>query len=106
MSVPIDTISNLRAQVNQKFVESGAYERISISSHLAKRLHECGWYSDMKDHTFFKVRHQEKPNFEILVKEIEQKGLSTVPEDLKNEVLGMIKKFLEEIVAVEDVDSC
>ncbi|KTW29924.1 uncharacterized protein T551_01868 [Pneumocystis jirovecii RU7] len=104
MSVPGETIVNLRAQVNQKLVESGAYER--ISSHLAKRLHECGWYSDMKDHTLFKVRHQEKPNFEALVKEIEPKGLATVPEDLKTEVLGMIRKFLEEVVTVDDVDNC
>ncbi|KAG5518605.1 hypothetical protein PMAC_003002 [Pneumocystis sp. 'macacae'] len=104
MTVPTETIVNLRAQINQKLVESGAYER--ISSHLVKRLHECGWYSDMKDHTLFKVRHQEKPNFENLVKEIEPKGLATVPEDLKVEILGMIKDFLEEIVTIEDTNSC
>ncbi|KAG4300732.1 hypothetical protein PCK1_003161 [Pneumocystis canis] len=103
MSVFEETIVNLRAQVNQKLVESGAYER--ILSHLSMKLHECGWYSDMKDHTFFKVRHQEKPNFEALVKEIEPKGLATVPEDLKTEVLEMIKKFLEEILIIEDTDN-
>ncbi|KTW27987.1 hypothetical protein T552_01851 [Pneumocystis carinii B80] len=103
MSVPTETIVDLRAQVSQRLVESGVYERILL--YLNKRLHECGWYSDMKNHALFKVRHQEKPNFEDLVKEIERKGLATVPEDLKIEVLGMIKKFLEEVVTIEETDN-
>ncbi|KAK9380347.1 transcription factor e(y)2-domain-containing protein [Kockiozyma suomiensis] len=88
--------SQIRAKVHQKLVESGEYER--ISTHLRQKLVESGWYDQVNQLASEKLRFQDNPNFDKLVDDIEPKALDSVPDEIKLDVLNMIKNFLDGIV--------
>ncbi|KAK9471482.1 transcription factor e(y)2-domain-containing protein [Dipodascopsis tothii] len=89
--------TQIRAQVNQKLIESGEYER--MSKHLKKRLSEAGWFVEVNALATDNVRRQDTPNFEALVADVEARALELVPDEIKIEILRMIKQFIEGVIA-------
>ncbi|KAK9456852.1 transcription factor e(y)2-domain-containing protein [Dipodascopsis uninucleata] len=85
-----------KAKVHQKLIDSGEYER--ISTHLRQKLVEAGWYQKVNELAAGNIRSQESPNFEKLVNEVEPRALAMIPDEIKIEILNMIKNFLETIV--------
>ncbi|ODQ55186.1 hypothetical protein SAICODRAFT_5784 [Saitoella complicata NRRL Y-17804] len=86
----------LRAQLSTHLLHSGAYDR--INSHLRLRLEECGWSSEMRALAREQSRAQGQVKFDQLLSAIEQKGVESVPDTIKIEILGMLREVLEEVV--------
>ena len=72
-----------------------------ILSHYIDMLHErliaCGWRDELKEYCKEVIRRKglEKVTVEELVAEITPKGRSSVPEDIKADLLQRIRKFLQ-----------
>ncbi|BFZ64378.1 SAGA histone acetylase and TREX-2 complexes component [Saitoella coloradoensis] len=93
------TDQTLRAQLSTHLLQSGAYDR--INSLLRTRLEECGWSSEMRGLAREQARAQGQGGqvkFEQLLAAIEQKGIESVPDTIKIEILGMLREVLEEVV--------
>ncbi|KAK9477349.1 transcription factor e(y)2-domain-containing protein [Lipomyces japonicus] len=88
--------AEIREKVHEKLIESGEYER--ISSILRQKLLETGWYDKVNELAYDKLKAQENPNFEKLVNDIEPKSLALISDDIKIEILTMIKTFLETVI--------
>ncbi|KAK9464952.1 transcription factor e(y)2-domain-containing protein [Lipomyces arxii] len=87
--------SKVKAKIHQKLVESGEYERISTL--LRQKLIETGWYEQVRELATERMRAQESSNFDKLVDDVELSALSLVSDEVKIEILNMIKTFLEGI---------
>lgn len=85
-----------RQRINQRLTESGEKER--IQELLRVRLIECGWREDLKSHARGMVREKGVDNVTVddLVAEITPKARSSVPDEVKKELLDHIKSFLSE----------
>jgi len=86
--------AQIRAAINQKLLESGEKER--LKDLLRTKLVECGWRDEMKTHCreIIKDRGLDKVTVEELVAEITPRGRSTVPPNIKAELLQRIRKFI------------
>ena len=64
---------------------------------LHERLIACGWRDELKEYCKQVIRRKglEKVTVEELVAEITPKGRSSVPEDIKADLLQRIRKFLQ-----------
>ena len=64
---------------------------------LHERLIACGWRDELKEYCKEVIRRKglEKVTVEELVAEITPKGRSSVPEDIKADLLQRIRKFLQ-----------
>lgn len=85
----------IRETIMAKLVESGEKDR--LKEMLRERLVQCGWREDLKEYCKEVIRRKglEKVTIEELVAEITPKGRSTIPEDVKAELLLRIRKFLQ-----------
>ncbi|XP_075244024.1 transcription and mRNA export factor ENY2-like [Convolutriloba macropyga] len=88
--------AQLRAQINEKLVKSGERER--LKNELRKRLIECGWRDQLKAHCKDVVREKGLENVKVeeLVAEITPKGRALVPDNVKKELLQLIRTFLSQ----------
>jgi len=86
-----------RQRINQKFTESGEKER--LQELLRVRLIECGWRDEVKDHARLIVKEKGVDNVTVddLIAELTPRGRSSVPDDVKKELLELIKAYLMEI---------
>jgi len=82
--------------VNEKLVESGEKER--LKQLLTNRLVECGWKDEMKQYCKEVIRNKGSDKFTLdeLVADITPKGRSTVPDNVKAELLKRIRAFLKD----------
>ena len=64
---------------------------------LKERLTSCGWRDELKEYCKDVIRRKglEKVTVEELVAEVTPHGRSTVPEEVKAELLKRIRSFLQ-----------
>ena len=86
--------AQMRAQINQKLVESGERER--LKELLRTRLIECGWRDQLKAYCkeIVKEKGLEHITVDDLVSEITPRGRALVPDQVKKELLQRIRSFL------------
>jgi len=84
-----------KALIERKLEETG--EKARLEEFLRQRLIESGWRDDLKRHCLEIIRAKglERINLEDLVEELLPKGRSLVPTQVKEDLLGQIKVFLE-----------
>eukprot|EP01102_Stenamoeba_stenopodia_P016468 TRINITY_DN575_c0_g7_i1.p1 TRINITY_DN575_c0_g7~~TRINITY_DN575_c0_g7_i1.p1 ORF type:complete len:104 (-),score=31.35 TRINITY_DN575_c0_g7_i1:546-857(-) len=84
----------VRASINQKLIETGEKER--LKDMLRTKLVECGWRDEMKAFCKDIIRNKGLENItaEELVAEMKPKGRSQIPQPVKAELLGRIRRFL------------
>jgi len=85
-----------RQRINQRLTESGERER--LQEWLRTRLTECGWKENLKDHAKDIVRERGLDNVtvDVLIAELTPQARSSVPDDVKRELLSNIRHFLTE----------
>mmetsp|Transcript_20246 Transcript_20246/g.20953 ORF Transcript_20246/g.20953 Transcript_20246/m.20953 type:complete len:102 (-) Transcript_20246:97-402(-) len=85
----------IRETIMAKLIETGEKDR--LKEMLRERLIQCGWRDDLKEYCKDVIRRKglEKVTIEELVAEITPKGRSTIPEEVKAELLLRIRKFLQ-----------
>jgi enhancer of yellow 2 transcription factor len=86
--------AQIRAQINQKLIESGERER--LKDLLRTRLTDSGWREQLKAHCKEIVRQKGLENITVddLVLEVTPYARSIVPDDVKKELLTRIRAFL------------
>mmetsp|Transcript_5255 Transcript_5255/g.4439 ORF Transcript_5255/g.4439 Transcript_5255/m.4439 type:complete len:108 (+) Transcript_5255:37-360(+) len=84
-----------KSLIEKKLEESG--EKARLEEHLRQKLIETGWKDDLKEHCMELIRNKglEKINLDDLVEELLPKGRSLVPTEVKEDLLGRIKSYLE-----------
>mmetsp|Transcript_20280 Transcript_20280/g.52354 ORF Transcript_20280/g.52354 Transcript_20280/m.52354 type:complete len:99 (-) Transcript_20280:328-624(-) len=82
--------------VEDLLVSSG--ERDRLKEMLRTKLVECGWRDELKEHCkeVLRSKGKERVSIEELAAEIAPQGRATIPQDVKQELLRKISKFLEE----------
>ncbi|CAN6623948.1 transcription and mRNA export factor Sus1p [Trichomonascus vanleenenianus] len=83
----------LQAAVINRMLESGEYDR--MKKILRTRLRETGWFDEVNEMALEELSGLDDPNFERISKKLEPQALNIVPEDIKLEMLKMIKTFLD-----------
>jgi enhancer of yellow 2 transcription factor len=85
----------IRQTVMAKLVETG--EKDKLKEMIRDRLISCGWRDELKEFCKEVIRKKglEKVTVEELVAEITPHGRSTVPEEIKTELLKRIRTFLQ-----------
>jgi enhancer of yellow 2 transcription factor len=86
--------SELKSLIHQRLLESGEKDR--LREHLRARLVDCGWRDQVKLEAKRIVRERglERVHLEDIVAEITPRGRSTVPDEVKRELLTKIKEYL------------
>ena len=89
--------------MEQKLRESREEQR--LEEFLRQRLIECGWKDELKNHCkgnlednkdIIRRKGLEKVTVEELVEDLTIKGKSTVPLQIKEELLSKIKTYFED----------
>lgn len=85
-----------RTIIEDKLLKTGEKDR--LKEHLRQRLIECGWKEDLKAlcKEVITKRGIEAISVDDLVHEISPKAKSSVPDSIRNELLGKIKQFLKD----------
>ncbi|KAI3635059.1 hypothetical protein MIR68_006625 [Amoeboaphelidium protococcarum] len=91
--------NELRNKINQKLIESG--EKDQLREYLRQRLSECGWKDGLKQYCrdIVKSKTQQNPQnpdvtVEDLVAEISPYARSSVPNEVKAELVKLIEEFV------------
>lgn len=73
-------------------------EEARLEEYLRQRLIEIGWKDELKNHCKEVIRRKglEKVTIEELVEELTLKGKSSVPLQIKEELLAKIKTYFED----------
>ncbi|KAL1527754.1 hypothetical protein AB1Y20_009139 [Prymnesium parvum] len=87
--------ATLRNTIQTKLEQSGEYERLKAD--LRQKLIDSGWRDDLKEFTMDLIRQKGdlQLTVEQLTEEITPRGRSTVPDDIKAELLQRIRNFVE-----------
>eukprot|EP01006_Ploeotia_vitrea_P040705 TRINITY_DN66448_c0_g1_i1.p1 TRINITY_DN66448_c0_g1~~TRINITY_DN66448_c0_g1_i1.p1 ORF type:complete len:102 (+),score=3.47 TRINITY_DN66448_c0_g1_i1:77-382(+) len=85
----------IRETIMAKLVETGEKDR--LKEMLRERLVACGWRDELKEFCKEVIRRRglEKVTVDDLVGEITPRGRSTIPEEVKAELLKRIRTFLQ-----------
>ena len=83
-----------RQKINQQLIESGEKEK--LQEMLRARLVECGWRDDLKDYAREIVKEKGVDNVTVdeLVTDLTPRARSTVPDEVKKELLDYIRVTL------------
>jgi enhancer of yellow 2 transcription factor len=86
----------IRDVIMAKLVESG--EKDKLKEFLRERLALVGWQDEMKEFAKDVIRRKgtEKISVEELVTEIIPHGRSTIPKDIKDDLLQRVRNFLQQ----------
>merc|ERR1711935_1281127 len=85
--------ASMRAAINQQLTESG--EKEHLKQMIRERLREHGWADNLKQYTKELVASKgEQITVDELVSEITPRARSTVPDEVKKELLTRIRGFL------------
>lgn len=92
---PSSDIMQKKALIEKRLEETG--EKARLEEYLKQRLIESGWRDELKKHCLdiIKQKGLERINLEDLVEELLPKGRSLVSTQVKEDLLGQIKQFLE-----------
>ncbi|KAJ1619973.1 transcription factor e(y)2-domain-containing protein [Pavlovales sp. CCMP2436] len=85
-----------KKSIEELLVETG--ERDRLKEMLRAKLVESGWRDNLKEHCkeVIKSKGKEKVTVDELAAEITPHGRSTIPQDVKQDLLRRIAKFAEE----------
>ena len=88
--------AQVRETLNQKLIETGQKEK--LQAYLRERLYEVGWRDKLKERCKDVIRSKgvQRISVDDLVKEILPFGRGTVPDEVKQDLLGRLKKFLSQ----------
>ena len=88
--------TQIRSQINDKLTESG--EREKLKELLRTRLIESGWRDQLKTKCKDIIQNKglEKITVQQLVEEITPYARSTVPENIKAELLSHLREFIQQ----------
>lgn len=83
-----------RQKINQRLTESGEKER--LQEMLRVRLVECGWRDELKEYARDIVKEKGVDNVTVddLVAELTPQARSSVPDEVKKELLDYIRTAL------------
>ncbi|XP_057301908.1 transcription and mRNA export factor ENY2-like [Hydractinia symbiolongicarpus] len=83
-----------RQKINQRLTESGEKER--LQEMLRVRLIECGWRDELKEYARDIVKEKGVDNVTVddLVAELTPQARSSVPDEVKKELLDYIRTAL------------
>ena len=86
----------LKSLIESKLVETG--EKAKLKEFLRQRLVESGWRDELKSACKEVIRSKglESITVDALIAEMTPKGRSLVPDNVRAELLGRIRKFLQE----------
>eukprot|EP00483_Globobulimina_turgida_P011884 UN11906 len=86
--------TQIRSQINDKLTESG--EREKLKELLHTRLIESGWRDQLKTKCKEIIQNKglEKITVQQLIEEITPFARSTVPENIKSELLAHLRNFI------------
>jgi len=87
--------AQLRSTIQTKLEQSGEYDR--LKAELRQKLIDSGWRDNLKEFTMDLIRQKgdAQMTVEQLTQEITPRGRSTVPDDIKAELLQRIRNFVE-----------
>lgn len=94
----MDDVDAIKAKIQDHLVASGNYE--VISKQLRLRLYEAGWFDQVSE-AATEILHERDLNsasFESLYNELRPKAGAMVPADVKEEVVGKIREYLEDAI--------
>jgi len=87
-------IANLQDALIKRLLQSGEWER--ISSALKDRLTESGWTDETYHQAKEYARQQPKLQFQTLMTDFTPRVEATVPGDVKEDILELLRKFIRE----------
>lgn len=90
-------VVTLQDSLIKRLIQSGEWDRISAL--LKEKLSESGWTDETYHQTREHARQQPRLHFRSLMEEVVPKVEANVPSSVKEEVLAMIKTFVEENTA-------
>jgi len=93
MSSSKDAEQGLYKEVHQRLVQSGEWDRISMS--LMQKLNENGWIDDMRHRGKEAARNVQPPKFKSILEQIEAHAQASIPLAVKEEFILLITQFLE-----------
>ncbi|KIJ37567.1 hypothetical protein M422DRAFT_177887 [Sphaerobolus stellatus SS14] len=93
MSSSKDADQGLYKEVHRRLVQSGEWDRIVTL--LSQKLNENGWVDDMRIRGKEAARNMDSPKFQKLLEQIEPHAQSSVPLAIRQEIMVIIKQFLE-----------
>ncbi|EPS94275.1 hypothetical protein FOMPIDRAFT_1134676 [Fomitopsis schrenkii] len=91
-----DGRNELYPQLLRRMTKSGEYDRISWA--LTQKLNESGWLDDHKDRAKEMARSAEGTSVETIVTELRPQAEVSIPPKFKQEILSMIRQYLEKQV--------
>ncbi|KAG5363234.1 Transcription and mRNA export factor SUS1 [Yarrowia sp. B02] len=83
----------VRADVQEKLVQSGEYEK--LSQHIQARLRDSGWYDKVSALAQEEASKQDKVELGALLAKVQPQACDLVDDDIKVETLKMIASFLD-----------
>ncbi|KAG8467434.1 hypothetical protein KFE25_000750 [Diacronema lutheri] len=85
-----------KKSVEELLVDTG--ERDRLKEVLRTKLIECGWRDELKEHCKEVIRSKgkEKITVDELTAEITPHGRATIPQDVKQDLLRRISKFVDD----------
>lgn len=93
-------LEQIKSRIQDHLILSGNYE--TINKQLKLQLYESGWYDDIQQMATQELQDQAEDDktmsFEELLAFIRPKAESMVSEDVKKEVMGKIKGYLEDVI--------
>lgn len=93
MAMDASKSASMRAAINQQLTESG--EKENLKAMIREQLRASGWADDLKQFTKELVASKgDAVTVDELVTEITPKARSTVPDEVKKELLTRIRGFL------------
>ncbi|ETW76463.1 hypothetical protein HETIRDRAFT_53245 [Heterobasidion irregulare TC 32-1] len=86
-------IDTLYSQVHRRLVDSGEWDRISLS--LKYKLNDEGWIDQLRGKSKEQARVMEPLSLRQLLELVEPSAQASVPETVKHQTLVLIRQFLE-----------
>ncbi|KAG9007768.1 SAGA histone acetylase and TREX-2 complexes component [Tulasnella sp. 427] len=87
-------LKELQDNIVKRLIKTGEWDRISAV--LKDRLSESGWTDETYNNAKESARQQQPLHFKTLMTEMVPNAEAAVPPEVKEEVLALIRKFIEE----------
>lgn len=95
---PRCVMSDVYNRVQTELVASGKYKE--IYNLLEVELRNCGWYDSFLQVTENTIQSADDRDLQLgkILNQVQEKGINTVPEEVKVKILKKIAEFLDNIV--------
>lgn len=91
-------MSDVYERIQQELVSSGKYKE--IYNLLETELRNSGWYDQFLQNTVHTIENTSDENLQFtkLVTSLQDKGIETVPDEVKAKILKRIAEFLSTVI--------